>query len=81
MKTLIADAVAREIKERAQTDESTAKADKQLNDYFVSLVQSIGNKKTPAKPAANVADTTGEDKAPVSLSSILAKVQQRSKKE
>ena len=72
MKTLIADAVAKELKELNKTEESSATAEKQLNDYIVSLVESAGKKK-PTK-SVTIADTTADVK-PVSLASILAKVQ------
>lgn len=72
MKTLIAEAVAREIKGANKAEETEAAAEKQLNDFLVAAIESVLKKKTtPSKPAA-VGATDGEETiAPVKLSSIL----------
>jgi hypothetical protein len=74
MKTLIADAVAKELKEISDSKETSATAEKQLHDYIVSVMDSAGKKKPPTKSAV-ISDTTADEPKPVSLASILAKVQ------
>jgi hypothetical protein len=78
MKTLIAEAVAKEIKGANKAEENEAAAEKQLNDFIVSAIETALKKKgTPTKPAA--VGATNAYETPVKLSSILKSFQQKKK--
>ena len=89
MKSLIADAVAKELKERSETKDKEEAAESQLQDYFVSMLEKVGaakgmpGKKLPGilKPGSNVSAASATDEKHVySLKSLLKQVQQQPKK-
>jgi hypothetical protein len=62
MRSLIADAVAKEMKGINETEQKEVAAEKQLEDFLVSMIEKVGGKvkKPPVKPA-NVAATAATD--------------------
>ena len=79
MKTIIAEAVAKEVASKKESESSSKETEKQLHEYLVSLVEAATGKKV--KPRANVSvakvKEEEEDAKPegVTLQKILKRVQ------
>jgi hypothetical protein len=80
MKTIIAEAVAKEVASNKESESSSKETEKQLHEYLVSLVEAATGKKV--KPRANISlaevkEEEEEDSKPegVTLQKILKRVQ------
>jgi hypothetical protein len=80
MKTMIAEAVAKELADKKEVDQSEKEAEEQLHQYLVALVESsnLGKRGKPngGISAADAKDTGTDSKSSaVTLSKIMRRVQ------
>jgi hypothetical protein len=78
MKTIIAEAVAKEVATTRESENSSKETEKQLHEYLVSLVEAATGKKSKTSASLSVAEVKEEDDAKpqgVTLHKILRRVQ------
>jgi hypothetical protein len=80
MKTIIAEAVAKEVASNKESESSSKETEKQLHEYLVSLVEAATGKKAKPRASISVAEVKEEeveDSKPegVTLQKILKRVQ------